>query len=512
MRRAVAVLVAVLVTLGIAAPQAYAQAAAAPPAPKVTISGLVDFVATLYKNWSGGSCSTASPEACDVTDGGKDSGFYSRERGVFTLTGEIGKSRGVLALEFDFTNGQGTVAPGTSAGFDLDTDVAGFAEVKWLYVETPITGAGSLMPFIPVATIGRFGGQPARGHNYKPGILFSGDFPGVTLETTWAPNLRSTLTFAQLRESMDEVLGPGATESWALLASVEVDIFKGLTVKPTYAFTEMQGGSGNSLLGLPAVDGLNPNGTSLRTHRHTLGAEARWTAGPWSLQPTFFYQWGEQECIVNIGGCTVTKDVDISAWIADVIGGFRTGPLTIEGRVMWTSGNDASDRPRNGDDIEYYRPINPGFTYLSGWSEIWTSGIVDYATALLAGVPGASMRTSPSYDKYGRIFLGLAADYALTPAFVLRAIANWSWTDEDVDTNGSTVTSNGLRSTTGGDESYLGMELGAGFTYRFAPNVAFDLMGAYLWAGDALNHTLRGGNERDADDVYKVSSRVRVTW
>ncbi len=520
MRRVVAVLVSAVAALGMLAPPVFAQAPAAPPAPKVTISGLVDFVTTLYKNWSGGSGVAGN----DITDGGKDQGWYSRERGVFTITGEIGKSKGVLALEFDLVNGfigttpqtgvlgGGGAFPGTTASLDLDTDVTDIPEVKWLYVETPLTGPGSLMPFIPAPSIVRAGGQPARGHDYKPGIQFSGDFPGVTVETQWAPNVKSTLTYAQLREATDKVLAPGVTESWALLASVELEVFKGLTVKPTYSYTSLDGGTGNSSLGSPAVDGLNVNGTNLRTTRHTIGGDVRWTAGPWSLQPTFLFQWGEQECVAGAGGCTVTKDIDITAWIADVIGGFRTGPLTIEARAMWTSGNSANERPRNGDDINYYTPINPGFSYLAGWSEIWTSGIVDYITALFAGIPGISARTSPSYDKYGRIFVGLAADYALTPAFVLHGIANASWTPEKVDTDGATLTSSSLVSSSGGDHRYLGTEVGAGFTYRFAPNVAFDLIGAYLFAGDALNHTRTGGTEKDADDVYKVSSRVRVTW
>ena len=219
MRRLLAVAIALVVVFGVMAAPAYAQA----PAPKVTINGLVDFVTTYYSNWSGGGGASLDP-----TD--RDRGWYSRERGVFTITGEIGRAKGVMALELDFTNGTTTGAgscsavafPGTSAGADLDTDCAGFFETKWLYVEAPITGPGSMMPFIPAATILRGGMQPARGHDYKVGILFSGDFPGVTLESQWAPNLKSTLTYAQLREALDETLAPGATESWAALLSVEV--------------------------------------------------------------------------------------------------------------------------------------------------------------------------------------------------------------------------------------------------------------------------------------------------
>jgi len=154
MRRSVVVVLAVLAILGLLAPPSFAQA----PAPKVTINGLVDFVTTAYKNWSqvGGQAGGVAGQP-DITNS-KEKGWYSRERGVFTLTGEVGKVKGVWAIELDFTNGAGNFnassqpgslttvgvgASGTSANFDLDTDVQGAVETKWLYLEAPIAWAVS---------------------------------------------------------------------------------------------------------------------------------------------------------------------------------------------------------------------------------------------------------------------------------------------------------------------------------------------------------------------------------
>ena len=120
--------------LGMLAPPAFAQAPAPAPAPKVTINGLIDFVATYYSNWSGGNGpgGTGGLNASDVTNG-RDKGWYTRERGVFTITGEVGRTRGVWSLELDFTNGAGQLGnsgnafnggtqgfgqSGTSANFD----------------------------------------------------------------------------------------------------------------------------------------------------------------------------------------------------------------------------------------------------------------------------------------------------------------------------------------------------------------------------------------------------------
>jgi hypothetical protein len=499
MRTILAAVLSVVVILGLAVSPGFAQ----PPAPKVTINGLVDFATSIYKN----------VRDSDITND-TDEGWYSRERGVFTFTGEIGKAKGVMALEFDFTNGQGSPSSGTSANFDLDTDVPGFAEVKWLYVEAPLTGPGSLMPFLPMASQIRLGAQPAQGHAYKPGILWSGDFPGVNVVTTWAPNFRSTLTYAQIEEPLDEtnVVAPASGESYAVLLSVEFDLFKGLTIKPTYAYANYDGtNSGTGTLGTESPkDGFTPAGGAIQS-RHTIGGDVRWTTGAFSLQPTFLYQIGTQEC--TLASCGHTDDVDINTWIFDVIGGFRAGPLTIEGRFAYTPGMQAEDCVQAGgfcgagrDDIGYYRAINPGFVYQAGWAEIQTSG-VDYNLVHFGGAPavnGSRLGISPSYDKYGRMTLAAAIDYAVTPAFVLHLVGNAQWTAEKVDTGRPTLNS---AATSAGDDDYLGTEIDAGFTYRFAPNVAFDLLGGYLIAGDA-----RGFNNQSPEDIYKIAARMRVTW
>jgi len=516
MRRFIAVAVGVVALFGAITP-AFAQA----PAPKVTITGLLDFATSVSKNWSG----------LDVTDGGKDHMWYSRERGVFNIMAEVGRSKAVWAIELDGVNGAGAVtAPGNTNNFDLDTDVnnnstanGGFVETKWLYVETPLMGPGSILPFVPVSTVLRAGAQPARGHEYKVGILFGGDFPGVTLESAWAPNLKSTVTYAQIGEGLDKIVAPNRVtnnEDFAILASVEFEVFKGLTVKPTYAYANYTCGNsqGTGTLGTEAKNGFTPGACGpltdrkFDTIRHTMGGDVRWTAGPFSVQPTFLYQFGEQ----GIGRPNNDDTVDIQTWIFDTTAGFRAGPLNIEGRFMWTPGMSADDEVLRGDTIRYYQSINPAFAYMAGWTEIQTSGI-EYNNALLAGAPGVSLRQSPSYDKYGRIFAALAADYALTPALTLKGVANMSWTDKAVDTHG-TIGALGLTSTgDNGDERFLGTELNLGLTYRFAPNVAFDLIGAYMFTGDAMNHALASDppgapRVRDADDIYKAVARVRFTF
>jgi hypothetical protein len=555
MRSWVVAVLAVLAFLGATVVPSYAQA----PAPKVTINGLVDFVTSVYKNASyQNSQAGLSPAETDTT-WDKDKGWYSRERGVFTLTGEVGRVKGVWAIELDFTNGAGNfnassqpgslttvgvATNGTSANFDLDTDIQGAIETKWLYLETPVTGPGSLLPFIPFATIGRFGGQPFRGHDYKPGVLATGDFPGVNLETRWAPNVRSTVSFVQISEQLDRFIAPNQKDSWALIASLEAELFKGLTIKPTYGYGSWDGGNcGTANLGTEGFGGYSPNtncpgvtagsvaGPGLvgrRITRHYLGADVRWQMGPFSLQPTLIYLLGNEE--IPARGSATYNDVDIRSFLFDTIAGFRTGPLLIEARVAYTPGVGANhDRQNGGGGVDRtYHAINPGFNYMNGWSEIWKSGI-DYTNGFLVGRGGLTLRESPSYDKFGRIFVGLAADYSLTPALTFTGITNVSWTDTAVDTKGTIASATGITPSgittagnpfTGGKERYLGNEWVARMSYRFAPNVVFDVALSTLITGDALNIQRAGGFACVTDgvptcqsrNVYKGSMRLRVTF
>jgi hypothetical protein len=579
--RKVAAALFFIAALGMLAPPVFAQAPAPAPAPKVTINGLVDFVVTAYHNWSGGNLVTA-----DVTNP-RDTGWYSRERGVFTITGEVGRTKGVWAVELDFTNGAGVVGnsgnsfngglngqamSGTSANFDMDIDVASVVETKWLYIETPATGEGSFLPWIPFQSTVMAGGQPWRGIDYKFGTLLSGDGPGVTLRTNWTPDIRSTLAYVQVGARLDPTQAPDAKNNWAVATALEVDIFKGFTIKPTFAYASYLGGNcGTNNLGTYAYGGYQPNqcntstavppvlgpsppplaGSPLGTTRYTIGGDLRWVFGGFTLQPGVYYQWGNGQSYVGplnpltglplAGNTQGKRDNTISAFLFDTIVGYRIGPLNMQGRVMFTPGQKAQQMVNNGAQISLYNPINSGFGYMAGWTDIQTGGI-DYITSAFVGSTEALvLRSSPSYDKYGRIFAGGAVDYALTPALTFTGLGNISWTANSVNTQ-SILSTIGLipcpaaynRAQFGtcigrgdGGSNFLGIESALGMTYRFAPNVALDLIGSYMFTGNAMSNAGVNGQQiggtcanpndcaaraREPDDIWKVSTRLRFTF
>jgi len=73
-----------------------------------------------------------------------------------------------------------------------------------------------------------------------------------------------------------------------------------------------------------------------------------------------------------------------------------------------------------------------------------------------------------------------------------------------------------------GNSSYLGTEGNLGLTWRFSANTAFDLVGGYLFAGDALDAAECSNGaatcspslarRKDAKDAYTVAARIRLAF
>src|SRR4029453_14318283 len=142
-------------------------------------------------------------------------------------------------------------AGSAGGGMDLNTDVAGLFEVKWLYTEFDLTGKDSLMPFIPVLTVARAGGQPfGTIANYKV-YYANGDFAGLDLYTTFTPDIKNHFAFVivedQLAGGNRLVAGTNTQnrtnrgEDYAFIISPEFTPFKGLDLKPMVSWFHADG-------------------------------------------------------------------------------------------------------------------------------------------------------------------------------------------------------------------------------------------------------------------------------
>jgi hypothetical protein len=230
--------------------------------------------------------------------------------------------------------------------------------------------------------------------------------------------------------------------------------------------------------------------------------DLRWRSGPFSLDPTIMYQFGE----INQRGAGTS---DINAFLFDVIGGWQLGPLLLEARGVWTTGNEAGDDLRT-EDRNYFQPLDLDSGYWSGWSNIQALG-VDYFNGG-SGFGGGNPATAIGYDRYGRLGFALRATYSLTPRLAFYGIVSPTWTSEKVDTDTTSAATRGAP-TSSGDSTYVGTEADLGMTWRFAPNTVFDLVGAYYFAGEALDaNDGAGTSTRDAKDGWTLAARVRLSF
>src|SRR5215467_8985696 len=336
MKRCLVTAVFAFVILAMLAPPVFAQAPAGPPAPKVTITGTFDQITSAGRNFYDGNFSRDN-----------DREWYARTRFRPDFEFAVGRTKAVLGIELDLNWGQtgsndggfpGNTA-GTACGFtggckgagsaggglDINTDVAGLFEIKWIYTEFDLTGKDSLLPFIPILTVARLGGQPfGTIANYKV-YYANGDFAGVDLYSTFTPDIKNHLAYVVVE---DQLAGGNRTanaqnrtsrgEDYAFIISPEFTPFKGLDMKPMFSWFHADGVTasasrrnafnlrtvGNTMNGVGAFAATNTGlvapataggDSSYHEERYTIGLDARWRVGAFGLDPTLSYQWGKYD-------------------------------------------------------------------------------------------------------------------------------------------------------------------------------------------------------------------------
>jgi hypothetical protein len=545
MRRILILGLTALALLGVVTPHAYAQA----PTPTFKITGFIDSLMTYANNTS-------------IIDGDlhrRDEIWYGRNRGRFDFIGEYGKAKAVLGVELDFVYGQtgsndstitnaGAAATtavtahfGTDGSFDLNTDVRGIFEIKWLYVETDL-------PFMPVPTVARIGAQPfGTAANYKLAVYANGDFPGVNIVSTITPNIKMVASYVAVQERLEggsSVAGsPGVPYSqlrgddWAFIFAPEITPFRGLDIKPMYSYFTASGTTdGNARTGRggigTSVQFTNPDGTwrkGINEDRNTVGVDARWRFGPFSLDPTILYQFGNRSVLANslpaafadagINPNNGHKYVaSLDAWLIDIRGGWQIGPLLLEGMAMWTSGQSA--RNTTLGKVHYFQPLSTDTSYMGDWGGQMEMLGVDYLSALLeSSIPISYPGVAIGYDKYGRFSFGPKATYAWTPSLSMSGGAVVHFTQYKVQAD-ATPSSSGLIPVfdcrggrcPNGDSSYVGTELFAQATWRFAPGISWDNAAGYMFTGGAFDALTNPTKARDAHDAYILTTRLRFSF
>src|SRR2546425_694098 len=471
MRRWLVTAVFAFVILAMLAPPVLAQA----PAPKVTITGTFDQITAAGRNFYDGNFSRDN-----------DREWYARTRFRPDFEFAVGRTKAVLGIELDLNYGQtgsndggfpgnasgqacgftgGCKGAGSAGGgLDINTDVAGLFEIKWIYTEFDLTGKDSLLPFIPILTVARAGGQPfATIANYKV-YYANGDFAGLDLYSTFTPDIKTHLAWVDVEDQLaggNRALPAARTnrgKDWAIIFSPEITPFKGLDVKPMFSYFRADGTTAGAArrnaTNIRTVGGSMNNGLATggqtnaaptpglattaagdatdHENRYTVGIDSRLRIGPFGLDPTISYQWGNYDTqAIRTNGSVGKVRGDASAWLFDVIGSYQLGPLLLEARAAYSTGNKARDNLSQSK--RYYEPLDLDTGYWSGgWLGILGLG-VDYFNG--GGGSHPRMDTHIGDDPYGRLPGWLSGAVNTTPAPSAYGGGPPAWGAQEVGTH-----------------------------------------------------------------------------
>jgi hypothetical protein len=217
-----------------------------------------------------------------------------------------------------------------------------------------------------------------------------------------------------------------------------------------------------------------------------LGVNADFTLGPASIWATGIYQAGDidNNGTLNPGG----QDIDVSAYLFALGASMPMGPVGLHGQFFYASGDDKAD-----DDAEAFFGIGGGGVgWAYYWAEILGLGIFDAQTP--PGTPGGDVSNIMAFN--------IGATLKPVEKLSLKGDIWYAVLVEDVV--GATVGPSGSLS---GGEDELGVEIDLVATYQLIEGMNLDLVGAYLFAGDAISTT--GSND---DDPYEVGRRLSLSF
>jgi len=184
------------------------------------------------------------------------------------------------------------------------------------------------------------------------------------------------------------------------------------------------------------------------------------------------------------------KDLDISAWLVAIGGNVALGPVDLHAQGFYSPGDDDTDQANpllRDSDLENVQA--PQASYY--WAEILGYGIFDQAVP--NGSPG---------DKIFNIWaVNLGATFK--PMDKLKITTDlWYASRENDILYVNALSPTGFRS-----ESKLGTELDVVATYQLVEGLNLDLVGAYLWAGDAVS--VDGNND---ENPYEFGARLSLSF
>jgi len=331
---------------------------------------------------------------------------------------------------------------GDTVGGDIGTDGMGIFRIKNSYANFNLGSVNFLIGL--------------QGRTFHRGFMFDDDFAGAVV-TFNGPGFSIPFTWVKAYEG-----GMGKDQN-----DYDVDYY---VVNPTFSFA---GGSVTpSLAYMYSKDASNwasmkIEGTKIFESKiYIVGLDADLKFGAGSFWFTGMYEGGD--VAVTAAG----ESVDLKAYLLALGGSFNAGPMDIHGQVFYATGDD-----NTSDNYEAFY-IPRGRSYY--WAEIMGYGIFDNQVS-----------ANSCADQISNIMAAnIGVGFKVSDKVKLTADL---WYAKLAENNAA------------GDD-VLGTEIDLKLTYSLMKNLNLDLIGAYLFAGDA---TYKGAND---SNPYEIGTRLSFSF
>ena len=455
---------------------------------RLTVSGLVDNIATFTDNLSLADrnytkLSLGNPQNPGQA-GDEDSLSYAVTRFNLRFTIDAGENSravaqvhadkewgqsGVLFNDGEYSHGQGLAAYGgafTVEGYwfeGLIPNTAAKFEIGFPYISAEFGGFGDATKILNTAV---------------PGLTLSAPFSDTISTYTWYAWLGQDFDGYGPTFGTDGVVGNG--DDWAAGTRAQFTIMEGMAVDLVYAFHMDEA----------------PVGTMT-------GDESR----NW-IQGKLWYQYGDFSLTPSLTMYLASLDggMNTESFLLDLRAAYAMGAMSLEGRVVYTP---ASEFDANGNMTE-----NRNYGILGVWgipqSVQWFALMGNHDLTYLGPAYAKSIQTGLNQDSYGLVHAAAKAAYTLTPQTTLSvSVGLFNAADDPQGTPSGAAGEAGA--TYAGGSSHVATEIDAWLSYQLYSNASISLWAAYAMAGAALD-LMMDGVVYESQDVMGAGALVRYTF
>jgi hypothetical protein len=304
------------------------------------------------------------------------------------------------------------------------------------------------------------------------GFLFADDAPGMTL-SFGADNF--SIPVMWIRADEGETANNAKDVDYLIVAPSFSAGAVSINPYLLYVYSDNAELYGGTSPALPAVDDLNMFYAGLDLNM-SFDAASFWLTG--------IYNGGD----ADLAGSD--NSVDFKGYLAALGGKFNFGMGDVHGQIFYATGDDEDG---SADEVDAF--VSPhGSSYY--WSEIMGYGMFDDRVS----------KNSPADEISDILAANLGVTLKPMPKLALSLDVWHARKDDDIKISVDTSDDDD-KFQSNLSESELGTEINLGISYQLIDNLKLDVVGAYLFAGEATT----GGVEDEADP-YEIGSRISLSF